>query len=120
MTGEEPRVLFVDDSPVACRAFARLFEGRGYRVMASGDGKEALVLFSQTTFDFVISDLYLRSPLTGIDVLRECRRLRPSTARILATAIDCESVDEVLQELEALCITKPVQIDELIACLKRV
>ena len=47
--------------------------------MASGDGKEALVLFSQTTFDFVISDLYLRSPLTGIDVLRECRRLRPST-----------------------------------------
>ena len=109
----EPRVLFVDDSPVACRAFARLLEGRGRR-----EGSTCLNFSNDLRF--VISDLYLRSPLTGIDVLRECRRLRPSTARILVTAIDCESVDEVLQELEALCITKPVQIDELIACLKRV
>jgi two-component system, NtrC family, response regulator AtoC len=113
-----PRVLFVDDSPVACRAFTKLLEIRGYRVTAAVNGNEALTLFSQTTFDFVISDLHLRSSLTGIDVLRECQRLRPSTARILVTAIDCEVVEDVLQELGALCITKPVQIDQLIACLQ--
>ena len=115
-----PRVLFVDDSPVACRAFARLLETRGYGVTAALNGTEALALFSHNTFDVVISDLHLRSSLTGIDVLRECQKLRPSTARILVTAIDCEVVEATLQELGALCITKPVQIDELIACLQRV
>jgi DNA-binding NtrC family response regulator len=115
-----PSILFVDDSPVACRAFARLLEMRGYRVTAAGNGKEALTLFSETTFDIVISDLHLRSSLTGIDVLKECQKVRPSTGRILVTAIDCEVVEDVLKELEALCITKPVQIDELLACVQRV
>ena len=115
-----PSILFVDDSPVACRAFTTLLETRGYRVTGAANGTEALALFSQATFDCVVTDLHLRSTLTGIDVLRECQRVRPSTGRILVTAIDCESVDDVIQELEALCITKPVQIDELIACLQRV
>lgn len=113
-----PRVLFVDDSPVACRAFTILLETRGYIVTAAANGMDALALFSQTTFGVVICDLHLRSSLTGIDVLRECQKLRPNTARILVTAIDCEVVEDVLQELGALCITKPVQIDELFACLK--
>jgi CheY-like chemotaxis protein len=112
-------ILFVDDSPVACRAFTTLLANRGYRVTAAANGTEALALFSQTTFDIVICDLYLRSSLTGIDVLRECQKLRPSTGRILVTAIDCESVEDVLKELEALCVTKPVQIDELITCLQK-
>lgn len=114
-----PSILFVDDSPVACRAFTKLLEIRGYRVTAAANGTEALDLFRQTTFDIVISDLHLRSPLTGIDILRECQKLRPSTARILVTAIDCEVVEDVLQELGALCITKPVQIDKLLACLQQ-
>jgi CheY-like chemotaxis protein len=113
-----PSILFVDDSPVACRAFTRLLEIRGYRVTAAANGTEALALFSQTRFGIVICDLHLRSSVTGIDVLRECQKLRPSTARILLTAIDCEVVEDVLQQLGALCFTKPVQIDELVACLK--
>ncbi len=113
-----PNVLFIDDSPVACRAFARLLEMRGYTVTASVNGTEALTLFSRKIFDIVISDLHLRSSLTGIDVLRHCKKLRPSAARILLTAIDCEVVEDVVQELGAICITKPVQIDELVACLQ--
>jgi DNA-binding response OmpR family regulator len=113
-----PSILFVDDSPVACRAFARLLGMRGYRVTAAANGTEALALFSNTIFDIVISDLHLRSSLTGIDVLRECQKLRPGTRRILMTAIDCEVVDDVVQELGALCITKPIQTDELLACIK--
>ena len=115
---EGPSILFVDDSPVACRAFGRLLEMRGYRVTAATNGTEALAVFSQIIFDVVICDLHLRSSLTGIDVLRECQKLRPSTARILLTAIDCEVVEDVLQQLGALCLTKPVQIDELLASLK--
>jgi DNA-binding response OmpR family regulator len=91
---------------------------RGYRVTAAPNGTEALTLFSRKIFDIVISDLHLRSSLTGIDVLRECQKLRPGTGRILLTAIDCEVVENVVQELGALCITKPVQIDELLACLQ--
>jgi CheY-like chemotaxis protein len=113
-----PNVLFVDDSPVTCRLFTTLLEDRGYKVTPAGGGPEALALFSQTVFDFVITDFHLRSPLTGIDVLRYCEKTRPSTARILITALDCDDVDELVKELGAVCITKPVDIEKLMACLE--
>jgi DNA-binding response OmpR family regulator len=111
-------ILFVDDSPVARRLFKRLLEARGYKVTGAGDGRKALALFSGKTFDVVITDFRLKSDLNGIDVLREFEKLRPNKGKILVTATDPEDVESSVKTLGGVCIAKPVNIEELVACIR--
>jgi DNA-binding response OmpR family regulator len=77
---DEPTLLVVDDEPEINRLIARLFETHGYRVLAAGDGVEALERVAADRPDLVILDLNLPK-LDGWEV---CRRLKgdPATRRI--------------------------------------
>jgi DNA-binding response OmpR family regulator len=113
-----PTILFVDDSPVARQLFKRLLETRGYRVTGAVDGWEALALVSEKNFDVVIADLHLRSDLNGMDVLREIEKVRPHKSKILVTATGPMDVESSVKALGGACITKPVNIEELVACIR--
>jgi DNA-binding response OmpR family regulator len=56
--------------------------------------------------------------LNGIDVLRESEKLRPKKGKILITATDPMDVENSVKALGGACITKPVNIEELIACIR--
>jgi len=65
-------VLLVEDDP-SIREVATLgLEQAGFRVTASGDGREGLLRFRQGSFDLVVLDVMLPS-LDGFEVLREIR-----------------------------------------------
>jgi DNA-binding response OmpR family regulator len=84
------------------------------------DRQEALALFSKQNFDVVIAELQLRSDPDGLQILRELQTLQPSIGKILITSTDPKAVETSVKALGAVCIPKPVKIDELVASIHKV
>ena len=112
-----PRVLVVDDDPVA-RAFAcTVLKGVGYDVAEAGDGPAALDVLRRSPFQLVVLDNRMPG-LSGIDVVRRIRaRLATRTLPVLLlTAAD--GVSDRVAGLEAGAddyVVKPVDPQELVA-----
>ena len=116
----ERSILFVDDDRVVRQLFTRLLLKRGYRVSWAADRQTALALFSKQNFNVLIAELHLRSSPNGLDILREFQNLQPTIGKILITSTDPESVRKTVNSLGAICIPKPVNIDELVASIQKV
>jgi two-component system, OmpR family, response regulator MtrA len=115
----DEHVLLVEDDP-SIREIASLgLEQAGFRVTATGDGRDALLRFRQGPFDLVVLDVMLPS-LDGLDVCREIRR--ESTAPIVMLSARSELHDVVVGlELGADdYVTKPFELPELVARIKAV
>ncbi|HEY7884958.1 MAG TPA: response regulator [Cellvibrionaceae bacterium] len=82
-TTGKPVLLFIDDETRILRTMEMAFK-RDYKVLTTTDGREALEMLTQHEVDVIISDQ--RMPLiTGVEVLREARRIAPAAVRILLT-----------------------------------
>jgi len=81
MASNKSKILCVDDEPNIVRSLQWLLQ-REFEVHTASSGQDALALVNQHDFDVVISDQ--RMPvMTGVEVLREVKRLSPRTMRIL-------------------------------------
>lgn len=113
------RILFVEDDSDIREIVAHGLENQGFEVAAEGDGRQALVRFHRDPFDAIILDLMLPS-LNGLEI---CRRIRvDSPVPIVMLTARTETAD-VIAGLEAGAddyVTKPFEIDELIARLRAV
>ena len=69
----DEHVLLVEDDSSIREITTLGLEQAGYRVTASGDGRDALLRFRQGAFDLVVLDVMLPS-LDGLEVCREIRR----------------------------------------------
>ncbi len=76
MESDSPTLLVVDDEPEINKLVARLFEKRGYRVVAALDGAEALASVARERPDLIILDLNLPK----IDGWEVCRQLKSDAA----------------------------------------
>ncbi len=84
--GQGERVLVVDDEPDVARLLERMLEGRGYRVTSFTSSEEALAAFRSdpASFDVVITD-HTMPRLTGVELARQLKMLRPNIPVILTT-----------------------------------
>ena len=84
--GKSEHILFVDDEKLLVEVGKRLLQRLGYRVTAKSSSREALDAFRASPGDFhmVITDLTMPY-LTGIDLTKEIRKLRPDIPIILCT-----------------------------------
>ena len=78
----QPTVLLVDDEPSIVSSLRRLLRGDGYRILTANSGKEGLKLLEEHTVDVIVSDQRMPE-MTGVEFLREVRRLYPDTVRIV-------------------------------------
>lgn len=81
---DEPvRILCVDDERNVLRALERLFLDEDYELLTAPSGAEGLeILDREAPVQIVISD-YRMPGLNGVEFLREVRRRRPETVRIV-------------------------------------
>jgi two-component system response regulator MtrA len=108
------RVLLVEDDP-SIREVASLGLGEtGLTVETAVDGREALARFYAETYDLVVLDVMLPE-LDGLEVCREIRR--GSRVPILIVSARADTVDVVVGlELGADdYVTKPFEMQELVA-----
>lgn len=113
MTNKKGKILCVDDEPGIVRSLQWLLQ-KDFEVVTAGDGQAALALVGAHDFDVVISDQ--RMPvMSGVELLREVRRLSPRTMRILLTGYsDMQAIIRSVNESEVFrFINKPWNISEL-------
>jgi signal transduction histidine kinase len=114
MTSPRPTLLVVDDEPEVLHSVHDLFR-LDYRVLTCERGGEALkVLESPEEIHVVMSDQRMPG-MTGVEVLRHARRLRPEATRLMFTAYaDIKAVvDAINQGSVFRYISKPWDPEEL-------
>ena len=77
------RILFVDDEPRILVALKALFRS-SYEVCTANSGADAVALLKEKDFDVIVSDQRMPE-MTGVEVLRSARELRPRAIRVLLT-----------------------------------
>ncbi len=110
-------ILVVDDEQTLRETLVDALEADGFRVVAAGDGREALALFRAERPDLVLLDLMLPE-LSGIEV---CRIIRAESGVpiVMLTAKDSELDKVVGLELGADdYVTKPFSLRELSARIR--
>ncbi len=93
MTERTPRILLVDDEQSIQTLLSYPLRKEGYEVVQAADGREALLRFSEATFDLVVLDVMM----PRMDGLEVCRRLRArSDVPIIMLTAKAEEIDKVI------------------------
>ncbi len=120
--GAGEHILVVDDEPAVIHMGTEMLQRLGYRVSGEGRSVQALALFADAPyrFDLIITDLTMPE-MTGKELAREIRRLRPDIPIILCTGFSELVTEERAKDwgLAAL-ISKPVSAETMAATIRRV
>ncbi|MFT4259815.1 response regulator transcription factor [Microbacterium sp.] len=111
------KLLIADDDPQMVRALRITLAAHGYDVVTAADGAEAITVAAQESPDIVLLDLGMPR-LDGVEVIQGLRGW--TMAPIIVVSGRTGSADKV-EALDAGAddfVTKPFQIDELLARLR--
>jgi len=113
MTGENPRILIVDDEPRMCQSVRELLAGQGFQLETAGSGREALRRLAEGGYELVLLDLVLPD-VGGQEVLAFIREHHPELLTIVISGVS--SIDAAVAALQRGAydfIRKPVEGEEL-------
>lgn len=112
-------ILLVDDEDVILEAIGMDLRQENYHVTLASSGEEAVALLKENQFDLVVTDLSM-SGMTGMQVLKETKKLHSLTAVIILTGFgDMHSAIEALRLGADDYLCKPCDIDELVFRVER-
>jgi len=119
-SGDNERILLLDDEPQIVAMEKKLLEKLGYRVTARTSSVEALETFARQPdqFDLVITDMTMPN-MTGDQLARSIWDIRPGVPVIL-----CTGYNEMMSEDKAIAmgickfILKPIEKDELALAIR--
>ncbi len=114
MTGEQVRVLVVDDEESVRNLLQRILEGAGYSVVTAANGKEALYKMSLGEAEVVLMDIKMPE-MSGIEALSKLTAESPDTCIIMVTSIvDTETAVEAMKLGAYDYILKPFDRDDVV------
>lgn len=108
------RLLVVEDEELMRSILRRLLEGEGYEVYTADSAENALQLFSEHTFDVVLSDIKMAG-IDGIELLDRIKAIDEQAMVIIMTAYS--SVDTAIAALRKGAydyVTKPFVNEDLL------
>lgn len=112
------RILVVEDDPKLSSVLRDALEKKSYRVTTVAEGKEALALGRDFTFEFILLDAMLPG-MDGFSIAKELRKSGVATHVLMLTARDAKS--DIVRGLDCGVddyLTKPFSFDELFARLR--
>ena len=111
------KILVVDDEVEVVRLLKDFLTSKGYEVHTALNGAEAIALVKEVKPDIVLLDIIMPG-MGGIDTLKEIKKIDPTTAVIMITAVIDEELANRAVKLGAFdYITKPINIDYLETCV---
>jgi two-component system response regulator AtoC len=108
------KILVIDDEVSILEVVKLGLEEAGFKVDVFSDPIEALNKFSESNYDAVLSDINMPE-MSGLEVLRRCKKINPETVVILITAYS--SIDSAIEAIRGGAldyIRKPFRMEELI------
>jgi Nif-specific regulatory protein len=114
-------ILIVDDEKPQRMILEGFLIKQGYKTTVAGDGEEAVRLFSQDSFDLVLTD-YRMPGMDGLQLLKEIKRRNAESVVVMMTAHGSEGIAVAAMKEGAYdYLTKPIQeLDELLILIQRV
>ncbi|MEX2649572.1 MAG: response regulator [Alphaproteobacteria bacterium] len=113
-------ILLVEDDETLRATISTILRRDGYRVVAAGNGAEALGLLDESRPDLILSDRMMPT-MSGFELLEVIRRDRPDLAPVpfvFLTALgDRRDMMATASLKPAAYLTKPVRARELCATL---
>ena len=85
MVKENLRILVVDDEKDYCEVLKMILENNGYVVETCFNGKEALDILEERSFDVVVSDLNM-PVMDGFELLKNIKEREYDTEVLILTA----------------------------------
>jgi len=79
--------MIVDDNEMYRTAFRRNLELRDYDVCEAENGDEAIAVYQQERPEVVVTDLSMRKPTEGLDVIRSLRQIEPLVPVVMISAV---------------------------------
>jgi two-component system KDP operon response regulator KdpE len=116
---EPARILIVDDEAQIIRVLSMACAAQGYRVKSAADGESALALLKSWPAELIITDLSMPN-MDGVELCRAIRK--QSSVPILVLSVRSQEKVKV-EALDAGAddyVTKPFQINELLARVRAV
>ncbi len=112
-------ILVVDDQDSIRHFVTKALEAEGFSVSGVGSAKECRETVEQALPDLALLDLKLPDG-TGIDLLRELKRVQPEVPVIMMTAFgELETAVEAMSAGAYWFVKKPFQNEELLALVNR-
>ena len=112
--GAGGRILVIDDEAQITRVLRAALTAQGYQVRTANDPEEGLVIYREWMPDLVITDLMMPT-MTGVDVCRAIRLIAATPVLVLSVRDHERSKVEALDAGADDYVTKPFQIQELLA-----
>lgn len=108
------RVLFVEDEPAVQNAISMMLHHLGASTECAENGECAIQILTKRNFDLIITDFGLPD-VSGADLIRKIRELKPKTKVAVVSGWNSESVAERCHPEAApdTVLRKPVTIDDL-------
>jgi DNA-binding NtrC family response regulator len=107
------RILVVDDEVKACDLLKRYLESKGYDVITSNNGEDALEKLRREKPEIILLDLKMPD-MDGVEVLRKARGISPETMVIIHTAYgNLASAIDAIRLNASDYVLKPVNLEEL-------
>ncbi|MEW5796038.1 MAG: sigma-54 dependent transcriptional regulator [Candidatus Zixiibacteriota bacterium] len=113
------KVLLADDDAALRKVIQFKLKQRGYQVTAAADGEEALIALRESSYDLLLSDMKMPR-LTGLDLLKQARKIQPDLEIIFMTAYAAVSQAVEAVKLGAFdYLTKPFDDDQLFMAIEK-
>lgn len=115
-------VLVVEDDPFVRTYAVGCLEDLGYRVIAAGDGREALkCLTADSSIEVVFTDVVMPGGVSGIDLAEKARILRPELGILLTSGYALDTLMDRGRFPPGMAfLNKPYRKHELSLALRRV
>jgi signal transduction histidine kinase len=119
MSGENPRILCVDDDLPVLKLLEDMLAPRHFDVIKAENAEQALERFSNNRIDIVLTDIMMPA-VSGIDLLEKIHAFSPETPVILMTSFaDMEKAIQAVKKEAFDFLIKPFKWDQLVGSLEK-
>jgi two-component system response regulator RegA len=113
-------VLIVEDDDRLRERLARALRDRGFEVREACDHETALQAARDDSPEFVLVDLRMPGGKSGLDVIRDIKAIDAATVAVVLTGYgSIATAVEAVRLGAAEYLTKPADVDQIIAALSR-
>lgn len=116
--GHKEKILIVDDELALASYIEGMLTKKGYQCETRTQSPEALALFKSDPdgYDLLLTDQTMPE-LTGVELIKEVRKLRPDIPVILATGYSDVISREQAEEQGIVFVNKPFTSSHLLKCI---
>ncbi len=115
-------ILIVDDDPGTCKTLENVLTKKGYDVVISNTGEDAIAKVQGKPFDIIFIDMKLPT-LNGLETYLELKKINPKLIAIVITAYHQEMdylVQEAMNNSAYTCLTKPINIEDMLVLINEI